>query len=327
MAKKRLRVALIGCGDNMRRGHVPRLRADGAVDVVGVADPMPDAAEALLAAWGGDAPSFRDWRRLLRDVDADAVLISTPHHAHHAQVKAALAAGRHVLVEKPLAMSPRQAQALLGHADRAGRMLAVAYQRHHLAPYVYARELVARGALGEVRGLVGYVTQAWLVVGGWRLDVEAAGGGMFMDTGSHLVASALWVSGLRPRRVSAAVSNGSGPVDVDAVMHVAFEGGAAGTLSTFGEAGRHDERLAIVGSRRSLVLRMHEWRFKELLVDDEPVVPPRRVRNSTPDHDFLAMVRNGGRGYEPPVYAVHVAKLTAAAYRSAAAGAPSAVRL
>ncbi len=323
MAKKKLRVALIGCGDNMERSHVPRVLADGAVEVVALADPVRSAAGKVAEALGHQPPWFADWRRLLRDVECDAVLISTPHDLHHPQVRAALAAGRHVLAEKPLATSARHARALIEAAERAGRFLAVAYQRHHMAPYAYARDLVRRGKIGEVRGLVGYVTQDWLAVGGWRHDRAVAGGGMFMDTGSHLVASALWVTGLRARRVSASVSRNGGPVDVNTVAHIAFDRGAYGTLSTFGEAGRHDERLAVAGSAGSLVLHMHEWRFRSLLVDDEPAAIPARVRDTTPDQAFFDWIRNGGKGYEPPWYAYDAARLTEAVYRSGARHAES----
>ncbi len=322
MAKKKLRVALIGCGNNMLKAHVPRLLADGAVALVGVADPVPAAARRVIRRWGAEVPYYDDWRRLLREADADGVVISTPHHLHHEQVRAALAAGCDVLVEKPLTISPRRTKALLELADRSGRLLVVGYQRHHMAAYVYARELVRNGRIGEVRGVTGSISQGWFDVGGWRHDPRAAGGGMFMDTASHLVASALWVTGLRPRQVHASVDNRSWPVDANVVVHVVFDQGAHGALSSFGEAGRHDEWLAISGAERSLVLHMHEWGFRSLLVDDEPVKVPARVPDSTPDRSWLGWMRNGGKGYEPAWYAYDTARLTEAVYRSAERRAP-----
>ena len=133
---------------------------------------------------------------MLKDVEADAVLISTPHRDHYVQAKACLDSGRHVLVEKPLVVRPNHAKQLLALAAEQRLALVVAYQRHWMPHFAYARELLQRGAIGEIRGVVAYVTQNWLGVGGWRLDPDLAGGGMFMDTGSHLVASMLWVTGL-----------------------------------------------------------------------------------------------------------------------------------
>lgn len=326
MPKKRLRLALIGCGDNMIRSHVPRLQVDGAVDVAAVADPVRVAADRVMAEWGAEVPYYPDWRRMLRDCDVDGVVISTPHDAHYAQVRAALAAGRHVLVEKPLTISARRAKGLLDQSDAAGRLLVVSYQRHHMAPYAYARELVRKGRLGRVRGIVGYITQGWFDVGGWRMQPAVSGGGMFMDTGSHLVASALWVSGLRPKRVTATLSYGEEPVDVTATVQLAFDQGAVGTLTTIGDAGRHDERLAISGSMGSLVLHNHQWLFRSMLLDDEPVAVPARVRDTTPDQAFLAWIRNGGRGYERADFAYDTARLTEAVYRSASRNAPAPIR-
>ncbi len=328
MARKRLRVGLIGCGGNMMHAHLPALDADGAVEILGVADPVRSAAESLMDRWGDDLPYYSDWRALLRDEALDAVLISTPHSDHYAQARRALECGLHVLVEKPLVIAPRHAKALLHLAGRRRRLLVVAYQRHWMAPYIYARELVRGGKLGRVRGVVGYVTQRWgRLADGWRLDPELSGGGMFMDTGSHLVASTLWVTGLRPRFVSAAMDNVGKRVDVNAVLQVRFQNGALGTLNTFGNAARHDERLAISGSEGSLVIRLHQWRVKSVLLNDEPAVLPRRIRQETPDAALLRWIRNGGQGYEKPAFALQVSRLTEAAYRSAARNAPVPVRV
>ncbi len=327
MAKKRLKVGLIGCGSNMMHAHLPALEADGAVDIQGVADPVRSAAEGLMDRWGDALPYYSDCRGLLRDKALDAVLISTPHRDHYAHVRRALECGLHVLVEKPLVIAPRHARALTDLASRRRRLLVVAYQRHWMAPYVYARELVQGGKLGRVRGIVGYVTQRWGSLAGWRLDPELSGGGMFMDTGSHLVASMLWVTGLRPRVVSAAMDNAGKRVDINAVLQLRFENGALGTLNTFGNAARHDERLAISGSEGSLVIRLHQWRMKSVLLNDEPLVLPRRIRQETPDAAFFRWIRNGGKGYEKPAFALQVSRLTEAAYRSAARNTPVRVRL
>jgi predicted dehydrogenase len=326
MAKKKIKVGLIGCGGNMTYAHLPRIQADGAVDIVGVADPVRAAAERLMERWGAELAYYEDWRRLLRDQPLDAVLISTPHSDHYLQVRRALEGGLHALVEKPLVISPRQAKALLELAGRRRRMLVVAYQRHWMAPYVYARELVRSGKLGQLRGVVGYVTQNWGGTRGWRLDPDLAGGGMFMDTGSHLVASMLWVTGLEPKLVSATMDNVGRRVDINAVLNLQFRNGALGTLNTFGNASRHDERLAISGSDGSLVIHSHQWRVKSVLLNDEPAEIPARIKHGTPDGAFFSWIRNGGKGYEKPAFALQVSKLTDAAYRSAERNAPVRVR-
>ena len=317
VAKKKLRAVLIGAGGNMRGAHVPRILSDGAVQIVGVADPVAEQAARLVDRVGYEIDYFEDWTKMLRGVDHDAVLISTPHSDHYQQVRTGLRKA-HVLVEKPLVIKPTHAKALLKLSKDTHRILVVAYQRHWMREYQYARELVQKGAVGNIRGVIAYVTQDWTNVGGWRLDPSVAGGGMFMDTGSHLVASTLWVTGLAPRKVTATADNAGKKVDVNAAVNVEFDNGSIGTLTTIGNARRHDERLAISGDRGSLVLHLHQWRVKSFLLNDEPVTIPKRVTASTPDAALFNGIRRGYGSVESPNFAVAVSQLTDAAYRSVA---------
>ncbi|MYI62929.1 MAG: Gfo/Idh/MocA family oxidoreductase, partial [Gemmatimonadetes bacterium] len=195
------------------------------------------------------------------------------------------------------------------------RLLVVSYQRHFYPAYAYARELVQKGALGELKGVVAYVTQNW-GGRGWRMVPELAGGGMFMDTGSHLVAAVLWITGLTPVKVSAFMDKRGKRVDMDAVVNARFRGGALGSLSFVGSASRHDERLSIHGDKGTLVFHLHQWEVREVLLNGEPLEVPKRVKEDTPDAAFLRWIRNGGKGYERADFAVAVAKFTEAAYRS-----------
>ena len=131
-------------------------------------------------------------------------------------------------------------------------MLVVSYQRNFYPAYACARELVQKGVLGQIKGIVAYVTQNWGGKG-WRMVPELSGGGMFMDTGSHLVAAVLWITGLTPVKVSAFMDKRGKQVDMDAVINARFRGGALGSLSFVGSASRHDERLAIHGDAGTLV--------------------------------------------------------------------------
>ena len=320
MPKKRLSVVLLGAGGNMRNAHLPRILADGAVEIAAVADPIEAPARQLMEKAGRDVPYFANWRTMLEKTDADGALVSTPHRDHYAQAKACLDRGLHTLVEKPLVIRPGHAKRLLSLASEKERALVVAYQRHWMPHFVYARELVRQGAIGEIRGVVTYVTQHWIGAGGWRLDPELAGGGMFMDTGSHLVASLLWVTGLRPQRVAAMFDNAGRNVDVNGGLVAHFAGDAVGTITTTGDASRHDERLAIAGSEGSLVLRLHQWQVQAMLLNDEPVEPPKRIALDTPDAALFRWMRNGLKRYETQDFALQVARLTDAAYRSAAEG-------
>ncbi len=319
MAKRKIRLGLIGCGGNMQRAHVPRLKEDGGVEIIGVADPDESQAAALMDAWGPKASFYEDYRQLVRGEALDAMLISSPHALHYEHARLSLQKGLHVLIEKPLTIASRQTKSLINLSDKLKLYLVVAYQRNYMAPYIYARELIRQGELGELRGVVAYVTQNWGRIRGWRLDPEKSGGGMFMDTGSHLVASVLWMTGLEPVEVSAFVENAGKAVDTNMVISVRFKGGGAGTLNAFGNAGKHDERIAIHGSKGCLVFHLHGWRVQSVLHNDKPLNIPPRIRETTPDQAFFDLIRNNGKGYSPPDFALQVARFSEAAYRSAAA--------
>ena len=146
-----------------------------------------------------------------------------------------------------------------------------------------------------------------------------------MDTGSHLVASTLWITGLMPKQVSAYMDNTGKAVDINAVVNVQFKGGAVGTLNTFGNAAVHDERIAIHGSTGCIVFHLHQWGIKSVLVNDKPMVVPKRIKADTPDDAFFRMIRNGGQGYELPHFALAVAQVSEAAYVSVKKGKPTKV--
>ena len=323
MARKKIRVGLIGCGGNMRNAHVPRLQKAGNVELVAVSDPVEAQSAMLMEKWGGAAvPCYPDYKEMLRREAMDAVVISTPHSMHYEQASLALRKGLHVQMEKPLTTSSRDSKALMRLAERNNLILVVSYQRHFMRPHTYVRELVQKGVLGELRGVVGYVTQNWGRISGWRLDPELSGGGMFMDTGSHLVGATLWMTGLELSEVNAFMDNADKKVDINTVLNLRFKSGALGTLNFFGNAGRHDERIAIHGDKGCVVLHLHQWGVQSLLPNDEPVEIPARIKESSPDEAFVRWIRNGGKGYELPMYAVQVAKLTEAAYKSRAAKKP-----
>ncbi len=316
MARKKIRLGLIGCGGNMRGAHIPRIKEDGNVDLVCVAEPSEDQARALMERWGKPVARYDDYRRMFRENDLDAIFISSPHSMHYEHAKTALERGLHVLCEKPLTISSKHTKALIALAEKQARFLMVSYQRNYYAPHVYARELVRKGALGALRGVVSYVTQDCSRVRGWRLIPHLAGGGMFMDTGSHLVASALWITGLEPAEVSAFMDDAGKPVDVNAVVNVRFKNGAVGTINTCGNASRHDERIAIHGSEGCIVFHLHQWAIKAVLVNDEPMQIPPRIKETSPDATFFRWIRGSVGDYEPPDFALQVARLSEAAYKS-----------
>lgn len=232
----RIKLALIGCGGNMRGAHLPRIKANKHVELRAIADTSEDSVKAFSEKWGAPLPAYADYKKMLKEQKLDAVMISSPHNMHYEQARRALDAGCHVLVEKPLTIRAAHTKALLETAKRKRRILHVSYQRHHYPVYRCVRDLVRDGSIGAPRALVAYVTQGWGWGNNltWRLVPKLSGGGMFMDTGSHLVAASLFTTGWHVDEVTAFTDHKDKKVDILAAVSMRFREGAVGTICTVG---------------------------------------------------------------------------------------------
>jgi predicted dehydrogenase len=193
---------------------------------------------ALVAAANWREPSLRrlagrhgiprvttDWRSLAADPGVDAVVIGTPNALHAAQAIAFLEAGKHVLVEKPMATSVAEADAMVAAARRGRARLMVAHcWRFH--PDVRAlRARVEAGELGEIVKTRGYGAHARWGPSGWFTDPGLAGGGALLDLGVHAIDTTRYLLGdPRPVRVCAAIGTryGDAAVDDDAVLLIGW---------------------------------------------------------------------------------------------------------
>ncbi len=196
----------------------------------------PAAAAAGRLGW---EESSTDWRAMVRRPDVDVVDIVTPGDSHAEIALAALAAGKHVLCEKPLANTVEEARAMATAARASGRVAMVGFNHRRIPALTLARDLVAEGRIGTVRHVRARYLQDWLVDPmfplAWRLQSERAGSGALGDLGAHLVDLAEFVTGLSVRAVTALtetfVRERPLPADADA-------GAAGATGGLAGVAGR-----------------------------------------------------------------------------------------
>jgi UDP-N-acetyl-2-amino-2-deoxyglucuronate dehydrogenase len=157
-------------------------------------------ARAYACEFGGIA-AYGDYAEALRDPRAEAAVVCTPHDRHFDDVLAALTAGRHVLVEKPLARTLEEADRMIEAAARAGRVLMTAENFRFMPAFRWVRRRVLdAGLLGEPRELY-LVGRGWRRHAGWRL-AAGAGGGALIDGGIHYVHALRWWGG-EVRRVFA----------------------------------------------------------------------------------------------------------------------------
>jgi predicted dehydrogenase len=174
------------------------------------------AAEACGLSVTRICGSGDDWSEAVRSPDVDAVVIGTPNHLHHAQALAAFECGKHVLVDKPMALDLAQAQEMADAALAAQRTLLVGHMWRYRDEVVACRDRIATGAVGRPVRTRGYGVHAGWGPSGWFTDADRAGGGALIDMGIHAIDTARFVLGdPQPVRVRASLGTAYGEYDVD----------------------------------------------------------------------------------------------------------------
>jgi len=326
-------LGIIGCGGIAKR-HIDWSLARPECRFVALCDTNREAAEqkrALIKQTRADQDPavLTDYRELLARVDVDGVLVLLPHSLHHPVSKAALEAGKHVLVEKPMTTTAAEARDLLDTSRRTGKLLGIGYQRSYMSEYLYVRRMVLNGDIGRVRFMTGHVEQAWYAgvlkgKGGktWRSDPKQAGGGQLVDTGSHTCAALLYVSDMDPVEVFAFIDNCGLEVDVDTSMAVRFAQGAQATLTVGGFGYSCTESIRVVGDKSSARIFFRTVKEQALEVDGQVIDAKAAIPASNPNASFIdAILGKGAIGADARL-GLRVAQLSEAAYESARKGLP-----
>ncbi len=195
-----IRAGVVGTGF-IGAVHVDALRRLG-VQVAGVVGSSPERARAKRLG-----PVVENYEALLADPSIDVVHLTTPNHLHHAQVKAALAAGKHVVCEKPLALTAAESAELLELAERSGLVHCTNFNIRFYAQVQEARRRVHAGELGAVWNVHGGYLQDWLLLPtDWNWRLEPGKGGALRavgDIGSHWLDLVQFVTGLEVEQVFA----------------------------------------------------------------------------------------------------------------------------
>jgi len=161
-----VRLALVGCGRIAQVAHLPAVEKAEGVELVAVSDPSGAVARSVARRRG--VAAYTDQGSVWADALVEAVIVAAPDRFHHRLATEALAAGRHVLVEKPLASTVAQAEDLVGLVDRTGLTLQVGAMKRHDQGVRYAGRFIAE-RLGQVRSF-----NAWYRIGDLRPGIEAA---------------------------------------------------------------------------------------------------------------------------------------------------------
>lgn len=327
MAEK-LRVGMIGCGGNAR-GHGGRLAKIPGVEIVAINDVSDDATNAFRKTVPGaeNVPVFKDYAQMLKDVEMDAIEISTPHTLHFEQIMAGLEKGLHVLCEKPMVCTVDHAQKVCKKAKSSKKHVMVSYQRHFIGPYVYAHEVLTKGQMGAPHFLTAWQSQNWIeITSRWRGDPKLSGGGQLNDSGSHMIDILLWMTDLQPTEVFAFVDNRTAKVDVLSAISVKFANGASGNISIVGECAgpkyKVYEEILVWCKRGQLVIRDNQLFRRDGDAEMFQVPPEGLPRDNNPDQAFIDLLRGAAPNIVPPECGLRVIQLTEGAWKSAETGKP-----
>ena len=254
---KKVRLGIVGLG-LMGRAHAANLLSGkvSGLELTAVADTSPEN----LALVPG-VPSFGTLEAMIASGLIDAVLIATPHFLHTPLGIAALGAGLHVLVEKPVSVHKADAELLIAAHTRRDRVFGAVFNQRTDPYYIQLRQLIRDGGLGEVRRVNWTITnwfrtEHYYASGSWRATWAGEGGGILLNQCPHNLDLLQWLFGM-PKSVRAFCNFGRYhdiEVEDDVTAYLEFPNGATGVfIASTGEApGTH--RLEVVGERGRVLL-------------------------------------------------------------------------
>jgi len=203
--EENIQVGVIGAG-TIGNVHLDALKNTPAAQVAALCDINP-AKLQTAAEKHNIAATFADYRKMLKEVDLDAVYVCVPNYLHSKFAIAGFEALKHVFCEKPMAMSAAQGRAMVAAAKKAKKVLAMGMTWRHMGESRAVKEFIEAGQVGRIyhvrvnlirrRGIPG--------LGGWFTTKAMAGGGGLIDCGVHFLDLAMWLTGnWEPQRVTAA---------------------------------------------------------------------------------------------------------------------------
>ena len=261
---------ILGCG-RIGRWHAASLQAVAGAGLVAVSDLECRARDEFARKFG--ARAYDTAQALLEAEAVDVVSICTPPASHPHLIEAAALAGKHVLVEKPLALTLAEADRAICACARQGVQLGVAHQQRARSATMALHEMTAAGAFGEV--LVATAAHTWhrplaqRARDSWR-GQRGAGGDVLLDQAVHAIDLLVWFLGA-PAWVTGAGAGDTGTEDAETVVAtIGFESGALAVLaaSTAANRMRDDIALDLAGSRGGFRLEIRDYDHAEIVALD-----------------------------------------------------------
>ena len=194
MAGKIFRVGIVGCGGIANGKHMPALKKLPNAQMAAFCDIIPERAQKACADYGApNAKVYAKYQDLVADSTLDVVHVLTPNKSHAPITIAALEAGKHVMCEKPMAKTGKDAQVMLDAARRTGKTLSIGYQNRFSPESLYLKKACEAGKLGEIYFAKAHAIRRRAVpTWGVFLNEEEQGGGPLIDIGTHALDLTMW---------------------------------------------------------------------------------------------------------------------------------------
>jgi predicted dehydrogenase len=347
-----IRIAIVGCG---RISDLHQMGYRGCEDakIIAVCDTNKSHARNKAREWGVEK-IYTDYQQVLEDKEVDVVELLTPHHLHCPMTIQAAQAGKHISVQKPMALSAAEADEMITAANKAGVTLRVYETFVYYAPAVRAKEMIDAGEIGDIRAVRMHVNSgtadtswnvplsAWL----WRFNEKQCGGGpLVFDHGYHLFSLGYYLGGPVEKVFAwidhTPVDNTGGLVKIDAPAAIMFQYKSPHCYGMLdiehtpkmrirSDYYADDDRIEIIGEKGILFINRYTARtvdLPELMLFKDGKTTPIPVAGVewhdsfiATTHDFIEKLKTGGQPRLDGYTGKAVLQFTLAALQSAATG-------
>ncbi len=285
---EKVRFGIVGVG-NMGSGHAKSFLG-GKVEhgvLTAICDLKKERMEKVRAMDGGaELAAYTDYRDLFASGKTDAVIVAVPHYFHPRISMDALAAGLHVICEKPEGVYTKQVKELNEAAGRSDRLFTVMFNQRTNCVYRKMREMIRNGELGEIKRVNWIVTdwyrsQSYYDSGDWRATWRGEGGGVLFNQCPHQLDLLQWVTGMMPVRIRSFCHFGKWhdiEVEDDVTAYLEYPNGATGVFITSTGDTPGTNRFEILGNNGKLVCENNVLTFTKL---------------EMPEREFNATYRGG----------------------------------
>ena len=267
-AKKKIGIGMIGTG-SISDHHATGYMKNEKCRIVAVADLRESVAEEKRQKFGAQR-SYSDYRDLLRDEDVDAVDICLPNFLHAPAAIAAAETGKHVLVEKPMAITVKECDEMISAAKKHGVKLTVGHNQVFYPPHQEAKRLIG-SELGRPILLLTRLHNGFRQNMGWRSDIKSVGGGFFMEACVHRLYLSRYLMG-EPTRILCKMTKIYPDTVAEDIAQVSidFEGGIQGSLiaNQGGPFPLWDDRTEVIGEEGLIIVNG----FEEQVIAGPPLM-------------------------------------------------------